>query len=129
MNGSRTLAWFLAFASTTVVHAQVTQRVSLDSAGAQGNDFSFYAALSADGRYVAFVSRSSNLVPGGSITAPSYGAGDLQVSARSAALGDTILAGQSRWYLVYYRDPIVLGGCPASSTFNATQTGRVTWSP
>jgi hypothetical protein len=29
---------------------------------------------------------------------------------------------------VYYRDPVVLGGCSAGSTFNATQTGRVTWS-
>jgi len=66
---------------------------------------------------------------GGSITAPDFSAGDPQVSARSAALGDTILPGDSRYYLVYYRDPIVLGGCPASSTFNATQTGQVTWSP
>jgi Tol biopolymer transport system component len=64
----------------------------------------------------------------GSITAPNFGAGDPTVSARSAALGDTILAGQSRWYLVYYRDPIVLGGCPSGSTFNATQTGRIDWS-
>jgi Tol biopolymer transport system component len=64
----------------------------------------------------------------GSITAPDFGAGDPTVSARSAAKGDVIQAGQSRWYLVYYRDPIVLGGCPASSTFNATQTGRVDWS-
>ncbi|MFN0006923.1 MAG: hypothetical protein ACKVXR_03370 [Planctomycetota bacterium] len=66
---------------------------------------------------------------GGSITAPSFGGGDLQVSVRSAALGDTILAGQSRWYLVYYRDGVVLGGCPVGSTFNATQTGQVMWSP
>jgi hypothetical protein len=66
---------------------------------------------------------------GGSITAPNFAASDPQVSARSAALGDTIQPGQSRWYLVYYRDPIVLGGCPATSTFNATQTGQVTWSP
>ncbi len=65
---------------------------------------------------------------GGSITAPDFGAGDPTVSARSAMLGDAIQAGQSRWYLVYYRDPIVLGGCPAASTFNATQTGRVVWS-
>jgi Tol biopolymer transport system component len=64
----------------------------------------------------------------GSITAPNFGAGDPKVSVRSAALGDTIQAGQSRWYLVYYRDPIVLGGCPAASTFNATQTGQVVWS-
>jgi len=63
---------------------------------------------------------------GGSITAPQ--AGDPSVSTRSAALGDVISAGQSRWYLVYYRDPNVLGGCPASSTFNATQTARIDWS-
>jgi Tol biopolymer transport system component len=66
---------------------------------------------------------------GGSIVAPNTGQGDPTVSARSAALGDPIGAGQSRWYLVYYRDPVVLGGCPAASTFNATPTGRVNWSP
>jgi Tol biopolymer transport system component len=66
---------------------------------------------------------------GGGLIAPDFGAGDPQVSVRSAALGDTILAGQSRWYFVYYRDPVVLGGCPPISTFNATQTGQVTWSP
>jgi Tol biopolymer transport system component len=65
----------------------------------------------------------------GSITAPDFGAGDPTVSARSAARGDVIQSGQSRWYLVYYRDPTVFGGCPASSTFNATQTGQVTWWP
>jgi hypothetical protein len=65
----------------------------------------------------------------GSITAPNLGAGDPTVSARSAAKGDPIQPGQSRWYLVYYRDPIVLGGCPASRTFNATQTGEVSWWP
>jgi len=64
---------------------------------------------------------------GGSITAPETG--DVPVSAQSAAKGDTILAGQSRWYLVYYRDPIVPGGCEAASTFNSTQTGQVLWLP
>jgi len=64
----------------------------------------------------------------GSITAPDFGAGDPTVSARSAALGDPIQAGLSRLYLVYYRDPVVLGGCPAGTTFNATQTGLVDWS-
>jgi Tol biopolymer transport system component len=61
----------------------------------------------------------------GSITAP--GVGDLSVSAQSAAKGDTIQAGRTRWYLVYYRDGQILGGCPSTSTFNATQTGRITW--
>jgi len=71
----------------------------------------------------------TKIASGGSIIAPNFTAGDPQVSARSAALGDAIQAGQSRWYLVYYRDPIVLGGCPSTSTFNCTQTGQVTWSP
>jgi len=66
---------------------------------------------------------------GGSITAPDFGAGDPSVSARSAAKGDVIQAGQWRWYMVYYRDNTVLGGCPSTSTFNTTQTGMVSWSP
>jgi Tol biopolymer transport system component len=66
---------------------------------------------------------------GGSITAPDFGNGDPTVSSRSASLGSVILPGESRWYFVYYRDPNVLGGCPTSSTFNATQTGQVTWWP
>jgi hypothetical protein len=66
---------------------------------------------------------------GGSITAPDLNTSDLSISARSASLGDTIPPGEPRLYLVYYRDPIVLGGCPAGSTFNSTQTGSVTWWP
>ena len=42
----------------------VTTRVSVDSGGAQGNGASYYPAISADGRYVAFSSAASNLVPG-----------------------------------------------------------------
>ena len=41
-----------------------TERVSVSSSGTEGNARSFEAALSADGRYVAFVSLASNLVPG-----------------------------------------------------------------
>ncbi len=40
-----------------------TTRVSVDSAGNQANSISLYTALSADGRYVAFVSAADNLVP------------------------------------------------------------------
>ena len=138
----------LAAALASPVAAQVTSRVSVGSSGQQGNgSSSFYgASISADARYVVFESDASNLVPADTnavtdifvrdrLGGPSFtsvcdaGVGDPQVSVRSAALGDTIQPGQSRWYLVYYRDPIVLSGCPASSTFNATQTGQVTWSP
>jgi Tol biopolymer transport system component len=41
-----------------------TERVSLSTAGIQGNGRSFSVALSADGRYLAFVSEADNLVPG-----------------------------------------------------------------
>src|SRR5260221_1236016 len=62
---------------------------------------------------------------GGSITAP--GPGDPGVLARATTLGDVIANGDTRYYGVYYRDPSVLGGCAATSTFNVTQTGRVQW--
>ena len=41
-----------------------TPRVSVDSAGVQGNLWSDYPSISADGRYVAFESYATNLVPG-----------------------------------------------------------------
>src|SRR5437879_2026636 len=46
------------------VHAQVIDRASVASDGTQGNGASLGGALSADGRFVAFVSSASNLVPG-----------------------------------------------------------------
>ncbi len=66
---------------------------------------------------------------GGSITVPDFAAGDPRISARSAAKGAPISPGQTCYYFVSYRDPIVLGGCPATSTFNVTQTGRIDWQP
>jgi hypothetical protein len=44
--------------------AGTTERVSLGANGTQGNSSSLDAAISADGRYVAFGSDASNLVPG-----------------------------------------------------------------
>ncbi len=66
---------------------------------------------------------------GGSVSVPEFSAGDPTVSDRSAVMGDIIGAGESRWYLVSYRDRVVSGGCSSASTFNCTQTGRVDWSP
>src|SRR5439155_1170129 len=43
---------------------RVTERVSVASDGTEGNDESFRASISADGRVVAFVSAASNLVTG-----------------------------------------------------------------
>jgi hypothetical protein len=47
---------------------------------------------------------------GGTVSAP--GPGDPSITARSAALGDTITPGSTRYYQVYYRDP-VLSFCPS----------------
>jgi archaellum component FlaF (FlaF/FlaG flagellin family) len=43
-------------------HTGTTERVSVNSAGGQGNNQSQGPAISADGRYVAFISTASNLV-------------------------------------------------------------------
>ena len=43
---------------------RTTERVSVDSAGVQANSASFDPAISADGRFVAFISEASNLVAG-----------------------------------------------------------------
>jgi hypothetical protein len=64
---------------------------------------------------------------GGTVSAPQ--SGDPTVHARSAALGDVILPGTTRAYYIYYRDPVVLGGCPISSTFNTTQSVQAIWIP
>ena len=63
----------------------------------------------------------------GSITVP--GAGDPSVSARHLVLNDPLLAGDHRYYMVYYRDPIVLGTCGAAATFNGTDAVDVVWTP
>ena len=44
--------------------ANTTTRVSVDSAGNQGNDISFSTSISTNGRFVAFDSSATNLVPG-----------------------------------------------------------------
>jgi Tol biopolymer transport system component len=41
---------------------QVTRRISVGPGGQQANDFSQSPAISADGRFVVFVSSASNLV-------------------------------------------------------------------
>ena len=44
--------------------AGTTRRASVGAGGAQANEFSFFSALSADGRFVVFDSAATNLVPG-----------------------------------------------------------------
>jgi hypothetical protein len=68
-------------------------------------------------------------ISGGVASAPS--GADPSVSARSAALGDTITPGSTRYYQTYYRDPNLVnpgGGCPTTATFNITSGQIVVWS-
>ncbi len=66
-----------------------TERVSLSSAGEQGNGDSYGPAISADGRYVAFTSYASDLVPG-----DTNGFGDVFV--RDLLTGTTRLVSANR---------------------------------
>ena len=61
---------------------------------------------------------------GGRIDVP--GPGDPGVSARSAQLGDVLVAGSTRHYQVLYRDRTP-GFCPAGGSFNATNALSISW--
>ncbi len=70
MSGIFVLSLALATSvAASALAAGTIERVSVASDGTQGYDYSVRfdccAALSADGRFVAFLSQASNLVPGG----------------------------------------------------------------
>jgi Tol biopolymer transport system component len=67
----------------TIGFAQTTQRASVDSSGFEGAGNSGSASISADGRYVAFVSDAANLVAGDNN-------GTLDVFVRDRTSGTTI---------------------------------------
>ena len=63
---------------------------------------------------------------GGVVSAP-VGA-ELSVSARSAALGDVIAPGSTRYYQVYYRDPSgTFCAAPTGNTYNISNGVRIDW--
>ena len=62
-----------------------TQRVSVSTAGAAGDDDSQLPAVSADGRFVAFLSRASTLVPG-----DTNGTSDVFVHDRSTGVTERV---------------------------------------
>jgi Tol biopolymer transport system component len=67
-----------------------TERISVSSSGEQGNGYSYYASVSADGRFVAFQSGASNLVAGDT---NDYG----DVFVRDRLTGTTELVSLSSW--------------------------------
>jgi Tol biopolymer transport system component len=63
----------------------ITERVSVDTGGTQGDADSRRPSISADGRYVAFVSIASNLVPG-----DTNGRSDIFVHDRKTAVTELV---------------------------------------
>ncbi|MFN0008048.1 MAG: FG-GAP-like repeat-containing protein [Planctomycetota bacterium] len=65
---------------------------------------------------------------GGAIARP--GGSDPSVSARSAAVGAAITAGQTRYYFTIYRDNLAAGPCGnPTSNINLSNALGVTWAP
>jgi hypothetical protein len=63
---------------------------------------------------------------GGAVSAPM--SGDNSIRVQSALLGDTINAGTSRWYQVYYRDPdLTFCASPAGSSFNVSNALEIAY--
>jgi len=58
------IATFLPLVFCAAASAQVTQRVDVGPGGTQAGGFSLAPSISADGRFVAFASTATNLVPG-----------------------------------------------------------------
>jgi Tol biopolymer transport system component len=71
------------FGAGAEVAAQTTTIASLSSTGQAANDFSLYAEITPDGRYVAFQSPATNLVPGDTNGVP-------DVFVRDTILGTTV---------------------------------------
>jgi hypothetical protein len=70
----------------------------------------------------------SGVASGGSISRP--GMGDPTVSARTAAVGFPISAGETRYYFTIYRDPGAAGPCGnATSTVNLSSALAAMWIP
>ena len=68
--------------------AGTTERISVGPGGVQGNELSCCGAISADGRYVAFLSAATNLVPG-----DTNGANDIFVRDRRAGRTELVSVG------------------------------------
>ncbi len=83
-----------------IAWSQVTDRVSVDSAGVEGNNASTAPSTSSDGRYVAFESQADNLVANDTNTDKDIFVHDRQTGAttRVSILSDGTTQGDDRSY-------------------------------
>lgn len=121
-----------SFSSDTIVFSTEGQTISGTSLVVQGDGFRSSGGIYGQGVRCVVGSLKrlyTRVAVGGGIAAPNLYVGEPTVHARSAELGAPIPAGSTRYYFVVYRDPIVLGGCPGTSTFNCTQARAIVWQP
>src|SRR5690606_24694600 len=106
-------------ASDIFVHDRqtgVTQRVSVASDGTQANANSFVAAISADGRYVAFYSIATNLVPG-----DTNGASDIFVHDRQTGVTQRVsVASDGTQADANSLVPAISAVCPYAALYRAS---------
>jgi Tol biopolymer transport system component len=78
-----------------------TERVSVDSAGTEGNGQSLRPTLSADGRFVAFISWATNLVPEDTNGAADVFVRDRQtgITERVSVASDGMQGNREAWFL------------------------------
>jgi hypothetical protein len=95
----------------------------------QGDDLVSSAANFGDGLRCAGGNQKRmyvNSAVNGQVDAPT--GADPSITVRSAALGDPITPGSTRYYQVYYRDPSPsFCAGPTGGTFNATNGVRIVW--
>jgi Tol biopolymer transport system component len=97
-----------------------TARVSVAKGGTQGNDYSQNSSISADGRFVAFESNATNLVPGDTNGAPDIFVHDRQLGrTRRVSVGTDGDQGDS-----YSQGPLISAG-GRFVAFNSAATNLV----
>ena len=73
-----------------VAWSQVTERLSVDSAGVEGNNASTAPSISADGSSVTFQSDADNLVVGDTLGLPDIFVDDLQAAADGSGMAGEV---------------------------------------
>ena len=102
---SRTISGISVFGSATAIAIgifapawaqETTELVSLRSGGVQGDLWSYYPAMSSDGRFIAFWSHATNLVPGDTNGNPDVFVRDRQMGT-TQPLNVTSVESRARW--------------------------------
>jgi WD40-like Beta Propeller Repeat len=106
--------------------AGTTERVSVDSSGAQSNDSSFAPFTNSDGRFVIFWSRASNLVPG-----DTNGSHDVLLRDTATVTGPAAptFTGTDPASPADNNSPKIKGSGPDGSTVNLYSTGDCSGTP